>query len=383
MKRTRLFFLGFFLLIFSPSGWSETFLGSDANPESVCSWESPLNFQASQITPTSITVTWDHPAQGAAPRGYSLKIFETATGLLIDSVKVNGTEKSFTGLQMGTFYTCEIKSVCSNGEVSEHFAINTNPTIILDEIVNSLCQEPPVSSNPVGNLLNSVISNANTSDYVDWVENNSNAQYQYYYFRVSDVNSNTNVAKFIIYREQNEINFHFKKKYTSTWDAVLDTTVKIVKLYRGSNHRANVFIEQDGFRAKKTNTNGSFSIKVDFTGTCDNYAGLQMILENDISSNSTVDEIEIKKTYVDIQWEIFPNPALENLTFKSESENLEINKIMIFNHLGSMVKEEQYSANELRGLMDINININDLPAGIYQIVISAKNQNSVKKFIKI
>lgn len=383
MKRTRLFMLGFFLLIFSPSAWSETLAGTASTLESICSWESPLNFQATQITPTSITVKWDHPAQGAAPRGYSLKILETATGILVDSIKVNGTEKSFTGLQMGTFYTCEIRSVCSNGEVSEHFAINTNPTIILDEIVNSLCNEPQVTSDPVGNLLNSVISNANTSDYVDWVENNGNAQYQYYYFRVSDVNSNSNVAKFIMYREQNEINFHFKKKYTSTWDAVLDTTVKIVKLYRGSYHRANVFVEQDGFRAKKTNTNGSFSIKVDFTGTCDNYAGLQMILDNDIAFNSIVDEIEIKKTNEDIQWEIFPNPALEILTIKSELENLEIDEIMIFNHLGIMVKEELYTANELRGLMDINIDINDLPAGIYQIVISAKNLNSVKKFIKI
>lgn len=383
MKRTRLFMLGFFLLILSPTAWSETLAGTASTPESICSWESPLNFQASQITPTSITVTWDHPAQGAAPRGYSLTISETATGVLIDSVKVNGVEYTFAGLQMGTFYTCVIRSVCSNGGVSEHFAINTNPTIILDEIVNSLCNEPPVTSDPVGNLLNSVISNANTSDTTGWVDNINNAQFQYYYFKVSDVNSNTNVAKFIMYREQNEINFHFKDKYSYTWDAVLDTTVKFVKLFKGTHHRANVFIEQDGFRVKKTNTNGSFSIKVDFTGTCDNYSGLQIILDNEIPFNSIVDEIEIKKTDVDIQWEMFPNPALETLTIKRESESLEIDEIKIFNHLGIMVKEELYSANELSGLMYINIDINDLPAGIYQIVISANNLNSVKKFIKI
>ena len=74
---------------------------------------------------------------------------------------------------------------------------------------------------------------------------------------------------------------------------------------------------------------------------------------------------------------IYPNPAMDLFTISSDQKYSTI-RISICNSLGIVVKEvDSYSTDK------VQININDLPHGVYFINISAGNLSVIKKIIKL
>jgi hypothetical protein len=78
-------------------------------------------------------------------------------------------------------------------------------------------------------------------------------------------------------------------------------------------------------------------------------------------------------------FEIYPNPATENINFKSLN-NLEITEVKIVNSLGEiMIKNNQNNMI----LNDTKINVSDLENGVYFVQITGKNGMILsRKFIK-
>jgi uncharacterized repeat protein (TIGR03803 family) len=80
----------------------------------------------------------------------------------------------------------------------------------------------------------------------------------------------------------------------------------------------------------------------------------------------------------DFQFSIFPNPATDQLTVNS---NLSVNKITIENVLGQIVIEKTVSP--LSVIANEQLDVSNLPTGMYFITLIAQSQTITKKFLVV
>ena len=122
-----------------------------------------------------------------------------------------------------------------------------------------------------------------------------------------------------------------------------------------------------------TTKNYSYTDTKPINGT--NYYRLKM-LDTDgkyIYSKVLVIKIDGKSTL-----QIFPNPAKNILYIQASGEN-EKATVQIIDVTGRIIKEEKISLN---GNTSFSIDINNLPDGLYNLILKSKSINEQKKFIK-
>ena len=73
---------------------------------------------------------------------------------------------------------------------------------------------------------------------------------------------------------------------------------------------------------------------------------------------------------------IYPNPASEKINIKLKNDQLSYNNISIINSLGQVVKTQKSNSE-----IDVNIDVKDLPSGLYLLNINSDSSTSVKKLI--
>jgi hypothetical protein len=97
-----------------------------------CSLPAPTNFKVTDITPFSLTVVWD--PQIPAPSDYSIKVFETSSGNLIQSYKIpgNSTSTTVTNLEPNKKYIIRNTPFCPGGTESVYFVDAIGATWIVD-----------------------------------------------------------------------------------------------------------------------------------------------------------------------------------------------------------------------------------------------------------
>ena len=72
---------------------------------------------------------------------------------------------------------------------------------------------------------------------------------------------------------------------------------------------------------------------------------------------------------------VYPNPALNDFTLKYNlSENSDVN-INIFNLLGEKVKTITLNEKQLAGQYNLNVDVSDIPNGVYTVNLEAQNSN--------
>lgn len=101
-----------------------------------CNEPAPINFQITEISTNRIKVAWNLPVN--IPFEYNIKVFETVSGLLVQSFNIPGisTIARGTNLQPQTQYTIRCTPVCPDGTLSHYFSDGTGTTLII-ELVNS------------------------------------------------------------------------------------------------------------------------------------------------------------------------------------------------------------------------------------------------------
>ncbi|MFK7946945.1 MAG: T9SS type A sorting domain-containing protein [Saprospiraceae bacterium] len=105
----------------------------------------------------------------------------------------------------------------------------------------------------------------------------------------------------------------------------------------------------------------------------ENYYRLKQIDFDGKFEYSNIITIENKHQSTNIK--LFPNPVVDRLMINSESE---IKAIMIFNAIGQPVLQQASIDNQ-----QIEINVSDLPKGVYTLQIkSSNNETVIKQFIK-
>ncbi|MFO7829503.1 MAG: M4 family metallopeptidase [Bacteroidales bacterium] len=102
-------------------------------------------------------------------------------------------------------------------------------------------------------------------------------------------------------------------------------------------------------------------------------AGKTGINESEISFSNTRDiheNISVNRS------QIYPNPAKDYITIDTQSRDQTLNQISIYNITGTLVKAE----HDIEG--NHTVDISDLPAGLYTIIIKTDRDTITKKFIK-
>ena len=89
------------------------------------------------------------------------------------------------------------------------------------------------------------------------------------------------------------------------------------------------------------------------------------------------DILNLKESSIINEFEMFPNPASDNVTFKILETTLKIN-ILIYDALGRKVFSEILQTQN----SEVSLDISYLPIGVYYVKISEENNTIIKKLIK-
>jgi hypothetical protein len=362
----------------------------------VCEWEAPQNLNATSITPVSVTLSWDIPITGAAPGGYQIKTILDSTGVVVNTTKTYGLSKTISGLTMGTAYRFEVRSICAGNEVSNRLVSNTIITVYVDEIINTDCPETPDGYTPQGSFYYGVINGGNISDDVTSIpftsisENN-----QLYYWHFYTPNNASKYTKFIIVRERPIGTFnmyHLKKKQIpgASWSSKLEVSDQSIRIKNhAGNDIAKIELDEDVFKLTRIG-NSNFNVKADISCICDADSPnpsctINSLLSESIDDNGefTLEPIVRENSKVDINdFNIYPNPVYDQLVINFSSPLAMPFSISVINFNGSVIKTHKYVALKDILTTTFNIDVQDIPDGIYYIIVSSAVSNCINKFIK-
>jgi PKD repeat protein len=112
------------------------------------------------------------------------------------------------------------------------------------------------------------------------------------------------------------------------------------------------------------------------------YVLLKIVNVPDGGNNLYIDNINIGSTFAGVEeidsqqstWEIFPNPASNVVTIKTETKTS--GNLRIINLVGKVVKESLFSNQE-----ELTIDVDDFPAGIYQVKLSTSSAVQTKSLV--
>lgn len=99
--------------------------------------------------------------------------------------------------------------------------------------------------------------------------------------------------------------------------------------------------------------------------------GLQNINQSIFSSSNTTEVVNLN---IDDPTEIFPNPSNGKFKISLTDQGQNVEEFRILNQLGNIVLYEQIETN----LKEIEINLSDLPSGVYYLSIKTKMNQIVK-----
>jgi PKD repeat protein len=132
--------------------------------------------------------------------------------------------------------------------------------------------------------------------------------------------------------------------------------------------------QSDSFRYK---TNGTFKVRYQvYNGTCWGEKDSSLVV-NLTSVNDVVNGITAKIG-------LYPNPTNANLTINING-NYQPKSISVMDINGKVMPIEMPALNKnsnSNGIMNINLNVESLPQGFYQILMTDGVNNSTLKFIK-
>lgn len=81
---------------------------------------------------------------------------------------------------------------------------------------------------------------------------------------------------------------------------------------------------------------------------------------------------------VESPFKMFPNPTVDKLNLSGLSEMGIIHKLAIYNVSGQLVKQTQVESE----LSEMEVNVEELPSGVYFLKIESENADKIEKFVK-
>ncbi|MFO7842164.1 MAG: GEVED domain-containing protein, partial [Bacteroidales bacterium] len=325
----------------------------------------PTNLTSSNITQTSVDLSWNASTDNVGVAGYDVY----QNGSLFGSVEDNSA--NVTGLTAGTIYEFYVKAKDAAGNVSD--ASNTISVTTLSDDVE-YCESK---------------GNNSSYEWIDLVELNemSNATgddggYADYTSMTATVSRD---AEQTIY-----VSCGFSgSSYTEYWHVWIDwdhsgTFDADEEMVSGSSSSADKLsatftVPSD---AQLGNTRMRVTMKYNAEATaCESFSygevedyTINVTTAGSYSFTSFTDATELgNEIPTDIS--VYPNPAIDDITVTVEN-GTRVGTISIYNMIGSLIKIEEINGNRKE------IDISDLPAGSYIISVEDEKEPLTKQIIK-
>jgi hypothetical protein len=191
---------------------------------------------------------------------------------------------------------------------------------------------------------------------------------------MSNVNLSFDVAYAQYTTENDKLEVFMSTDCGNTWTSVYSK--QGAALSTAPAYSANVFIPTAAqWRTENiplAGANNQAKVLMKFVATSD--YGNELYVDNvNLGSVTGIKQ----NTAAQVSFEVYPNPASNNVTVKAYSSNEQSGTVTIYNTLGQVVKTANVSLNA--GTNDVNINTSELSSGVYNVVMNTGGTSFVKK----
>jgi len=325
----------------------------------------PTGLTASNITQTTVTLTWNASTDNVGVTGYDVYCNGTMLGT------VTGTSANVTGLTAGTTYSFYVKAKDAAGNVSS--ASNTISVTTLNASLtycaskgNNVAYEW-IDLVKLGEINNVTAANGGYGDFTHMVANlgrgtsqtiyfsagfSSTAYTEYWYIWIDWNQNGVFESNELINATSSKSAATLSKTFTVPTTAALGTTrMRVTMKYNAAPTACETFSygEVEDYTINVVNRNTTFPENVEY--------GIEDA--NDLP----------------ISLSVYPNPVSNTLNI-SLNADIENGTVSIFNTLGVLVKRVEVHNSE--SLIDVS----DLSAGLYVISLDGLKEPFVSRFIK-
>ncbi len=306
----------------------------------------PTGMNTTSVTGTGATFNW---TAAAGATSYNVRYKLTTAGTWTNTTSAT-TSKSVTGLVAGSTYEWQVQTVCSGGTTSSFTASTTFTTT-----GGATCTDPYESNNTngtatsivAGTLYHALIS---TSTDVDW-------------FKFTTTGTNTKIKVDLTSLPAD----YDLKLYNQSGTLIASS------LNGGTTNEQVIW---------NTTTTGTRYLRIYGYSGAYNTSDCYDLLVSVSSSNWKQDASYqvVKDDYDNTIVGVYPNPATTDIVtvdYFSIQENAEVN-VQLVDILGRQISSFTYNAVEGSNMIDMNIS--DLEAGFYFVVISNGKSKYTAKF---
>ncbi|WP_109437433.1 M14 family zinc carboxypeptidase [Aquimarina sp. AU119] len=315
----------------------------------------PTSLTAGAITGTTVSLFWNASTDNIGVSGY--EIYQGTT--LITTV--TGTSHVVSGLSPNTAYTFSVKARDAAGNTSSSSDI-INVTTVETTITYCTSTGTNVSFEyidyvEIGGIANSTVANGGYGDFTSLV---GSIGYGANTIILSAGFANT------AYRE------HFSVWIDYNQDGVFDTTEQIVS--NSSNSSAN---QSFNFDVPNTASSGNTRMRVSMkystaSGACDTFTYGEVedytinIGTSTLSKENNLTQLGINDMF------LYPNPIEQGVLFIKGIHQKDV-AFRIVNYIGQTVMRDKLSED--------NINVTNLPEGMYILEVNTGQKTIAKRFI--
>lgn len=325
----------------------------------------PANLAASNIAQTSLTLSWTASTDNVGVTGYDVY----KNGALLAST--TSTSYSVTGLTAATSYSFYVKAKDAAGNISAASS-TVNVTTLSTTVTycsskgNNVYYEW-IDLVQLNEISNATSANAGYADFTSLVANvGRNASYtiyfsagfrstsytEYWYIWVDWDQDGTFESTELISSGSSSSSSTLSKTFTVPSTAALGSTrMRVTMKYNSAPTACETF---------------SYGEVEDYTVN---------VLSSATSYKVTGINAEELGNEAPTSISVYPNPAESRITVKVNC-NLSNSLVSIFNSTGALVKTEYMSSDEKE------INISELPAGIYIIKVDDSKEPFISRFVK-
>ncbi|WP_271784470.1 M14 family zinc carboxypeptidase [Aquimarina algiphila] len=315
----------------------------------------PTSLTAGAITGTTVSLSWNASTDNIGVSGY--EIYQGTT--LITTV--TGTSHVVSGLSPNTAYTFSVKARDAAGNTSSSSDI-INVTTVETTITYCTSTGTNVSFEyidyvEIGGIANSTVANGGYGDFTSLV---GSIGYGANTIILSAGFANT------AYRE------HFSVWIDYNQDGVFDTTEQIVS--NSSNSSAN---QSFNFDVPNTASSGNTRMRVSMkystaSGACDTFTYGEVedytinIGTSTLSKENNLTQLGMNDMF------LYPNPIEQGVLFIKGIDQKDV-AFRIVNYIGQTVMKDKLSED--------NINVANLPEGMYILEVNTGQKTIAKRFI--
>lgn len=319
-------------------------LGCQAPVAAACGAVSSLT--ASSITQTSATISWA-PVSGAT--SYDVQ-YKTSSSSTWTTTSTTGTSLNLSGLTAGTTYNYQVRSACSAG-TGNYSASTFTTTSATGSCTNNY------ESNNSRTSATSIVVNTDISSMLATSTDND-------YFRFSNTSTQRNINVTL-----SNLPADYDLRLYNSSGTLLATSQAGGTTSEGIKYNN---APTGTYFARVYGYNGAFSASLCYT--------LRAAISSTAFKLDGSEQADGSKVAEDFQASLYPNPTNGITTVEMNfGEAVDNATVRVFDFTGKVIRSYNYDA--LEGITQLNIDLSDMPNGIYPVVISSPLGTQAKKLI--